>query len=49
MSLTGKVKIKPHEWKGILNDAFVWIDYAGVSQKEAGDEADGATAGSDAR
>ena len=32
--LKGKVKIAPHDWQGILHNAFIWVDYAGVPQKE---------------
>ena len=30
----GKVKVAPHEWKGILGNAHIWVDYAGVPQKQ---------------
>ena len=42
----GKVKIAPHEWNGTLRNAFIWIDYAGVPQKEAANDA---AVGSDGR
>ena len=48
MSLTGSVKIAPGEWKGILKNAFIWIDYAGVPQKEKANTNDAAS-GSDGR
>ena len=35
-ALKGNVKITPGEWKSLLYDAFVWIDYAGVPQMKAG-------------
>ena len=33
-TLSGEVKIEPHRWKDTLSNAYIWIDYAGVPQKE---------------
>ena len=43
-----KVKVAPREWSGILRDAFIWVDFAGVPQKEATSTNDAAS-GSDGR
>jgi len=42
----GKVKVASRDWKGILRNAFVWVDYAGVPQKETTNDA---ASGSDGR
>ena len=44
----GKVKIAPHEWKSTLLNAHIWLDYAGVPQKESTNTNDAAS-GSDGR
>lgn len=43
-----KVKVAPRKWEGILQNAYTWVDYAGVPQKEASNMND-ATSGSDGR
>ena len=35
-ALRDSVKIAPSKWKHLLDDSFVWIDYAGVPQMKAG-------------
>ena len=42
----GKVKVAPREWKNTLRDAYIWVDFAGVPQKETANDA---AAGSDGR
>ena len=44
----GKVKIAPRDWKGTLRDAYIWVDFAGVPQKEPANTNDAAS-GSDGR
>ena len=46
--LKGNVKIAPREWNGILRNAYIWIDFAGVPQKETTNTNDAAS-GSDGR
>jgi hypothetical protein len=43
-----KIKVAPREWSDILRDVFIWIDFAGVPQKEATSTNDYAS-GSDGR
>ena len=44
----GKVKVASREWKGILRNAYIWVDFAGVPQKETTNRNDAAS-GSDGR
>ena len=44
----GKVKVAPREWKSTLRDAYIWVDFAGVPQKEPTNTNDAAS-GSDGR
>ena len=48
VAFASKVKIAPGEWPRTLRDAHIWIDFAGVPQKEATNTND-ATTGSDGR
>ena len=47
-AFTGKVKVASREWKGILRNAYIWVDFAGVPQKETTNRNDAAS-GSDGR
>ena len=44
----GKVKVAPRAWKGILRNSNIWVDFAGVPQKEPTNTNDAAS-GSDGR
>ena len=44
----GKVKVAPREWKDTLRGAYIWVDFAGVPQKEPTNTNDAAS-GSDGR
>jgi len=44
----GKVKVAPREWKGMLRNSYIWVDFAGVPQKESTNTNDAAS-GSDGR
>jgi len=48
LAFATKVRIAPGEWPRTLRDAHIWIDFAGVPQKEATNTND-ATTGSDGR
>ena len=48
VAFAGKAKVAPHEWKGMLRNSYIWIDYAGVPQKEPASK-NNAASGSDGR